>query len=423
MPVGFCWLRKVLCAVAALGLCSASIADEARLFTARPLNFDRAGGKVVAVYVGNWTGTDRLARLPANGLTHLLYAFLHVCGPGQLAADAEACQGKPDFELATGSHDAQFDAAFAELKRRAPQLKVLASIGGWGGSDPFFHLANDPVHRAVLAASVQQFLRTHPAFDGVDIDWEHPGDNGAANGVALGSPQDGQGYADLMSDLRRGLDRLAMETGRRYQLSTAVNPAARIVDCIHFQQAEPSLDLIFMMSYDFYGPWTAQAGHHSALRSPAGVRLSQVDDSVEASVDHLLRAGIPASKLVVGVAMYGRGFTGVAKPVQGAPRDGVYEGADGSMAYSEIAAGLLDGAGRGTHGYQLVFDRDRGAYGLYKRQCQCWMTYDDPRAVLAKGEFVRQHGLAGLFAWELSQDNGDLLNAMQQGLGNAVLPR
>ena len=49
------------------------------------------------------------------------------------------------------------------------------------------------------------------------------------------------------------------------------------------------------------------------------------------------------------------------------------------------------------------------------------MGYDDPRAVLVKGAFVREAGLAGVFAWELSQDNGDILNAMNFGVGNALL--
>ncbi len=50
------------------------------------------------------------------------------------------------------------------------------------------------------------------------------------------------------------------------------------------------------------------------------------------------------------------------------------------------------------------------------------MGYDDPRAVLAKGQFVLKRGLAGIFAWELSQDNGDILNAMNLGVGHLPLP-
>ena len=42
-----------------------------------------------------------------------------------------------------------------------------------------------------------------------------------------------------------------------------------------------------------------------------------------------------------------------------------------------------------------------------------YVSYDDPRAVRAKARFARAQGLAGLFAWELSQDNGEILDAMQ----------
>jgi chitinase len=41
-----------------------------------------------------------------------------------------------------------------------------------------------------------------------------------------------------------------------------------------------------------------------------------------------------------------------------------------------------------------------------------FVGYDDPRAVRAKVEFAKQAGLAGVFSWELSQDDGRILDAM-----------
>ena len=392
------------------------------LFGGKPLEFERSGGKVVGVYTPNWQPAALVDALHGDSVTHVVYAFLHVCGPGQLAMDAPKCEGKADYAIATSAVDDTFDAAFARLKARAPHVKVLASVGGWGGSDPFFHLADDAAPRAAFAKSAADFLRSHPAFDGIDIDWEHPTTNGSANGVALGSPADGAGYADLMAALRSAFDALTAETGRHYLVTSAINTQHVIVDKVDFKRAAGSLDLIFMMTYDFYGPWTKGAGNHAAPRASA----DGAEDGLDAAVKTLTGAGVPAAKLVAGVAMYGRGFTGVAPPAKGAPFTGAaftgaYPAPEGASDYRELAARYIDRDGRGRHGYQVVFDPRTHAWNLYNARNRLFMGYDDPRAVIEKGRFAREAGLAGVFAWELSQDDGDILNAMNAGVGNALL--
>ena len=376
---------------------------------------------VVGVYVPNWEPTAAtLDRLRPGSVTHALYAFLRICGPGQLPKDQAACAGKEDFQLATSATEKTFDAAFTALKRsRQPGLKVLASVGGWGGSDPFFHLANDAPRRAVFVASAVDFLRQHPGFDGIDIDWEHPTSNGSANGVPLGAPEDGQGYADLMQDLRRALDKLGAETGRRYLVTTAVNTTDAIVRKIHWRAAAPALDLVFMMTYDFFGGWSTTVGHHTALRDTR----PGANDSLAGAVGALTELGVPASKLVAGVAMYGRGFEGVQRArgqagFTGATKTGPFPaGGEGALTYREIAALYLDDKGRGKGGFRVVFDPVTQGYALWDPAGRRYLAYDDPRAVQAKGRFAREQGLAGVFAWELSQDNGDLLDAMNRGVG------
>jgi len=392
------------------------------MFGGRALDFERTGNKVVAVYTPNWEPAALVDALPGNAITHLLYAFLHVCGPGQLPIDAPKCEGKGDYEVATSAVDRTFDEAFARLKARAPHVRVVASIGGWGGSDPFFHLADEAAPRAAFAASAAAFLRTHPAFDGIDIDWEHPTTNGSANGVALGRPEDGQGYADLMLALRGALDRLTAETGRHYLLTSAINTERVIVDKVNYRQAAPALDLVFMMTYDYYGSWKSVAGNHATLQASGPGR----EDGLAAAARTMTAAGVPKEKLVAGVAMYGRGFKGVPPPAKGAPftglpHSGAWPGPEGSVSWREIAARYLDRTGRGRHGYQAIFDPVTQAWNLYDARNRLFIGYDDPRAVLRKGAFVRGEGMAGVFAWELSQDNGDILNAMNFGVGNLVL--
>lgn len=392
------------------------------LFSGRFMDFERSSAKVVGVYVPNWEPVELVDRLAGQNVTHLIYAFLHVCGPGQLEKDAPRCEGKGDQQLAEGPIDQRFDEAFQRLKKRASHVKVLASVGGWGGSDPFFHLANDPAKRARFAASVADFLRRHPGFDGIDIDWEHPTSNGSANGVALGAPADGQGYADLMQLLRKTVDALSAETGRPYLVTSAINTTKSLVDKINYRDAAKAMDLVFMMSYDYFGPWTPQAGHHTALRSTG----DQVDDNLAGGLKTMLAAGVPANKLVAGVAMYGRGFAGVtpdspkATRFNGAKREGVFAGADGSVIYREIAERYLDKQGQGRAGYRVVLDPQAEAYALWNPTTRLYLGYDDPRAVWRKGRFAVEQGLAGVFAWELSQDNGDLLNAMNLGVGNIL---
>ena len=410
-------MRSLLCAFALSITTCAAFAEQPDLFSAEPLAFVRpSAAKVVGVYVPNWEPVAVVEAIKPGSVSHLLYAFLRLCGPGALPKDAASCVGKADFELASGPMERTFDAAFLGLKQRLPQVKVVASVGGWGGSDPFFHLANDPARRAVFAASAVKFFRAHPGFDGIDIDWEHPGGNGSANGVALGSPADGQGYADLMIDLRRAVDALGAETGRRYLITTALNSSRPIVGRINFRAAEPALDLVFMMTYDFYGGWSKVGGHHTALFSSA----PQADDSVDEQVRNMTAAGLPAAKLVVGVAMYGRGFSGLAKPVTGTAKTGDYPpaveavaGEAGAITYKALAKQLLNG----QRGFQTQLDARSQAWHLWRAADGVYIGYDDPRAVLLKGAYVREKGLAGLFAWELSQDNGDILNAMNRGLG------
>lgn len=54
---------------------------------------------------------------------------------------------------------------------------------------------------------------------------------------------------------------------------------------------------------------------------------------------------------------------------------------------------------------------------LYNASTQEWISYDDPQSVRLKGEYIRSEGLAGGMFWELSQDNGELLDALREGIG------
>jgi len=53
---------------------------------------------------------------------------------------------------------------------------------------------------------------------------------------------------------------------------------------------------------------------------------------------------------------------------------------------------------------------------LYNAATKEWISYDDPESVRLKGEYIAAQNLAGAMFWELSHDDGPLLDALRTGL-------
>ncbi|MGZ3492963.1 MAG: glycosyl hydrolase family 18 protein, partial [Gemmatimonadaceae bacterium] len=49
---------------------------------------------------------------------------------------------------------------------------------------------------------------------------------------------------------------------------------------------------------------------------------------------------------------------------------------------------------------------------MYDSTSGTWVTYDDPRSVAEKVQYVRKHGLGGVVIWELGGDDGSLMRAI-----------
>ncbi|WKE65580.1 glycosyl hydrolase family 18 protein [Gallaecimonas kandeliae] len=400
-------------------------------------------GKVLGAYFVEWGVYGRnfpVDKIPAYNLNHLLYGFIPICGgdgindslksiSGSFEALQRACAGRADFKVAIHdpyaalqkSQDGQsFSSAYKgnfgqlmALKRAYPKLKILPSIGGWTLSDPFYFM-DDPAKRKIFVDSVEEFLRTWKFFDGIDIDWEFPGGEGA--NPALGKPTDGATYQALMKDLRAMMDRVEADTGRKLELTSAISAGPEKIANVDYQATQQYLDHFFVMSYDFFGAWDNQVlGNQTALYAPAGKPDTKY--STDKGIQALLAQGVEPAKLVVGAAMYGRGWTGVHDYQSGDPLSGTATGPvkgtweAGVVDYRQIVNDYLPT-------WQYGYDGTAEAPYAFNPGTGDLISYDDPRSVKAKGQYVLSHGLGGLFAWEIDADNGDILNAMNEGLGN-----
>lgn len=383
-------------------------------FQSKSQVFTQTSGKVVAAYLPTYEidGGYDVSKLPSSNLTHLIYAFLSLCGQEQNTSDATVCTSKAAGELAvdTTTIDSVQYPQIVSIKQASPSLKILLSIGGGANSNPFYAIANDATQRATFVSSVVSYLTAHTAFDGVDIDWESPTDNFGAQSIQLGSASDSQAYVDLLHDLKTALDQLGGSNGHSYLITSAINTSSYLVSATDYVTAQQYVDYFFAMTYDYFGSWSSTVGHHTPLY-PATSTMG---------IQTLLSAGVQASKLVHGVAMYSRGWGSCTNPTNPMQGTGVatYNGGDGTELYTALATQYIDQTGKGINGFDVHYDASLHAFYLWNPTSLVFIGYDDPRAVAEKAKFAVDNHLAGVFAWELGQDNGDILNAMNYGVGN-----
>lgn len=449
-----------------------------------PLDFDpnnktypKQTDTVVGAYFVEWGIYGRkfdVTKIPADNLTHILYGFIPICGENASLGEIEngnslralktACADSQDYEVVIHDPWAAIQKAlpgvdskdpirgtYAQLmalKQRNPDLKILPSVGGWTLSDPF-HAFTVKANRDVFVNSMKEFLTTWKFYDGIDIDWEFPG--GGGPNANLGSPEDGAAYVALMKELREMLDGLEAQTGRQYELSSAIGTGYDKIEDVNYQQAAQYMDYIFAMTYDFYGGWNNVTGHQTALYCGSHISADEcngtgLDDkgeprkgpaySTDNAVQLLLKQGVPSKKVVVGTAMYGRGWEGVYPQnatiadnpmtapgngkLTGTKEQGVWEA--GVIDYKGIKAHMIGANEQGVNGFEVGYDTQAEAAYVWNRSTGKLITYDSPRSAKAKGQYVRANQLGGLFAWEIDADNGDILNAMHEGLGASGAP-
>src|ERR1700692_3122709 len=146
----------------------------------------------IVAYVAGWSTP---AVIHSEMLTHINFAFARITPAGQAAF----ADGKLEAGL----------LRLVALKKTNPRLKVIVSIGGWA-ADGFSDAALTDASRSLFADSAVELLRRFSA-DGIDIDWEYPGQGVA--GIKYRA-EDRQNFTRLLKTMREKLDAASAAQGR-----------------------------------------------------------------------------------------------------------------------------------------------------------------------------------------------------------------
>ncbi|WP_220463986.1 glycoside hydrolase family 18 protein [Adhaeribacter radiodurans] len=319
--------------------------------------------RVLAYYAG---GPDELDSYDVNQMTHIIFCFGHLEGNRFKVRSAQ---------------DSATIRKMVSLKKKNPQLKVIVSLGGWGGCEPCSDVFSTKKGRQEFAQSIKE-LHQHFGTDGLDLDWEYPAVEGYPGHKF--TPADKQNFTKLVKTLRK-LD-------SKYELSFAAGGFKEFLEkAVEWKKVMHQVDYVNLMTYDLINGYSKVTGHHTGLYS-----TPNQENSTDFAVNYLINLGIPREQLIVGAAFYGRMFQNVENVNNGLNQPGKFKsGVDFKDFTTQLPA---------DSGYVSFWDETAKAPYLYNSAKKLFFTYDDKRSIEIKTKYVLDNKLGGIMFWQLASD-------------------
>ncbi|MFB9076630.1 glycoside hydrolase family 18 protein [Flavobacterium procerum] len=329
---------------------------------------------IIAYYTGD---ANLIDQYEVNKLNQIIFSFCHL-KDGKLSVDS--------------SKDSVTIKKLVSLKAKNPQLKVVLSLGGWGGCEPCSSAFSTAEGRLTFAKSVKE-VSDYFKVDGLDLDWEYPAIEGLPG--HLYQAVDKPNFTELVKILRSTL-------GKKYELSFAAGGFQKYLDeSIDWKAITPLVNRINIMSYDLVNGYSQVTGHHTPLYG-----TNPNEESTDRAVTYLLKQGVPAEKLVIGGAFYTRTWINVENINNGLYQAGKHvEGVnfkDYAKTYTE------------ANGWKYFWDKKAQAPYWYNAKTKTFATSDDIKSIKAKTEYAKSKKLGGIMFWELT------LDSPKDGMVNAI---
>jgi chitinase len=337
---------------------------------------------VIAYYSGS---PEALDAYDPRDYTHIIYCF------GRLKGDALHLRGARDTTIIR---------KMVAMKARNPKLKVLLSLGGWGGCAPCSEVFSTVKGRAGFARSVKE-LTDYFGSDGIDLDWEYPTIAGFEGHRY--APEDKANFTELVRTLRQSL-------GRRKTVTFAAGGFDRFLDeSVDWASVMPLVDYVNLMTYDLVGGGSKVTGHHTALFS-----TPQQKQSTDNCVQRLLAMGVPGRKMIIGAAFYARTWVGVAPDQNGRYQSGTFKH---FIGYNQFPSRISE-----AQGFRQYWDSTAQAPFAYHPGERVYATFDTKQSIALKSQYVLDQKLGGIMFWQLGHDPAEdgLVAEIHKVLGKRV---
>ena len=334
--------------------------------------------KIIAYATGS---AETIKQYPVDKLTHIIYSFLKI--QNDTLTFRDSIQENNVRQLVT-------------LKATYPQLKIMVSVGGWGGCSICSDLFASAEHRENFAKTTVALFKQY-GIDGLDLDWEYPAIEGFPGHKYDAADKDN--FTQLVKAIRN-------EMGNDYLLTFAAGGFTQYLQqSIDWDAVMSQVDFVNLMTYDLVGGYATVTGHHTLLQHSMPGQESTVN-----AVNWLLDKKVSSNKLIIGAAMYARVWDSVPDINHGLYQSGKFkQGVD----YADFKNYFND-----TSGFKYYWDKKAKAPYQYNASKNLFATFDDERSIREKIKFIRRKKLGGIMFWELGEDArvDGLVDVMYKGL-------
>ena len=358
--------------------------------------------KEVIGYFPNWQWYDRAKLVNPSSINYAKYSIINYCffkpeTTGLISstdswADENLLKGQINWSTTPSSY---YPNTSIVQNAHNAGTKVMVSIGGWTLSDNFPSIAASANKRAVFASECNRLLREYN-FDGIDIDWEYPGfveHSGTVN--------DKQNFTLLLQQIKDSITSQGLKLNKSYKLSACFGASASHASNINWNQVVPLLDMINLMTYDFFGGWDCKANHNSPLFAPG-----QGDPSfnLNAAFNLLTQTyAVPSTKINLGIGFYGRsqmGATSLYGTTNCTANSSLYVEDEGSPLYYNVM--------KNSNLFNEYWDQAAQVPYLLGKSgttaAGTFVSFDNKKSVGKKAEYIMSNNARGAIIWELTGD-------------------